>query len=813
SNSSLSSSSARNFQKHLPTGDRDSVPYKPLSRRKTRGIPRDERLRAELLAFRAFSAPISVPSATVVPVNDRARNFEKGKEKVIATGVSGTEALEVYTPSTVIEVPSKGYIYVPHGYKLAPGYHVTNLGYEVHSSTLNLDQPIAASCQSYGEQTLLEHFEEGGNIFPPHSWLERRLSSTSSIPSSTSPLLLDESLPPTGNSLLRKTLKSGDSFGLPDDELLETQEQAKLQREHFEQIKEESEKLKLATHNLTEKASQLRQQIKDNSTKSSQHITHAARVEHETQIVPETETKEHQNLLKQLSELESELESSQLANQKLIDAQTSLQSELNVRSNAAFQLNVELEQLHKKKDDIEKSCKALTDQGRANRTEIDSLKKENETLAQRIGRKETELYARNEELTEVREFLKNAQEANKDFQSQVLNLRRELTELAHAKNTASRTISEIQHQLTTSLEKNKTVEITLEQTSQRLESALKQLRKFRERLEDKDKETSKLQDELGKAKSENHQLRTATGHHKLDKQKWETERERERAQVSQTLAEKEKQLAKLAFEQELLTTRCHQLMEERALSEQSLKEHQELLKSNRDELEAIKQEVTQLKSENATVIKSQSDQQERIASLKNTNQTLQEQLRSAEAELEQFKLRNQSLITAIRETSTTSSADQNSPENLEQAVTWLLERNTTLERQLSNANTQYSQAVFLRATLEQQVNNQSEALREQQSLLSANTDDLVRTKEELQQRRIEVEKATQLIDYSLETAELQKQSNSRLESDNKKLLAKIKELEKSENDKEQRISQLEHQVSGLEQRNTDLAQDHAKLNS
>ena len=754
--------------KQIPANSPAGVPDKTIQERKPLVLQRNEQLRAALRSWQIYSPPSHIPSEVSAAATKNAEAFKRGVEKVVSTGVPGTETLQFSTAHSVIKTP-KGYIHVPYGKRLAPGFHVTDQGHRVHSSTIAVDAPFLSCASSFEDQIWVNSFCNRQQPAPDGTWLHSQLSSDSHSP----PLLERRQ-----SSLLNRTAAIKDNYDLPEQHLRHVQDRVHEHQEQLERIDRQSQHLQTAVRELTTETTELAALLKTHSESANMSSAEAVRVAHDTHTIPKADSVEHKRLQERLSELEATLEESLIANGDLKETQKNLHTELLRKQQNTLQLTQEIDELKAHKEELEAQFHRLTEETRSSTLEIDKLQKERELLADHIEKQASLLENQQEELRAIHSLLTAAKEASTHCHTQIVDLRQQVTHLTTKEKETTRQLHTVQQQLHSSEEKTTQAEATLKAANDKLVVALK-----------------KIQD-----------LQVATNTRRLESEKWEQQWKLERQNAQQMLEEQQKHIAELENRHNFALDLNKTLAEQNRKTKETLEGSREQLQATSEELKTVNTALKKLNSEHHKLCTQSQEQASAISTLQNTNFALQEKLTRTSATVDQFQQKNAALLKAVQQN------DQSAPQDsLEAAVTHVLSKNVELTTQLNQGEIQYSEAVFNQQKQKYEIATLQSNLRDHQTILSGVTEKLKATEKNLQEKAGEVKIATKLLRDTKTELQKQRNNNNAVKEQNSALSDRISNLESSDFTKDKELQQLRSQLATAHEQNRTFAQNSQEL--
>ena len=761
---SNSQNDSQSVTKQIPANSSSGVPDTAIQDRKPLILQRDEQLRAALRSWQLYSPPSHIPSEVSTAATQKAKVFKSGVEKTVSTGVPGTETLQFSTAHSVIKTP-KGYLHVPYGKKLAPGFHITDQGHRVHSSTIAVDAPFLSCASSFKDQVWVDSFCNRQQPAPDGTWLQSQLSSEPERRSPQSTRM---------DALLQKTIDLDDNHGLPEDQLHGLQDKMQKQEEQLERIDTKSKELKTVTQELVAETTRLTNQLTSHTQKVNQQSAEIARTHRDTHTVPQAGSAEHDRLKQKLTTLETSLSEAQSENSDLKITQKKLLQELDQKQQTVEQQLQELKQLKLQKTQLDADFASLTDESRTSKITIEKLQTEKERLALQIRKQEALLVEQQQELTAINDSLTSAKQAYTDYQSEILALKQQLAQLTSEKNDTARVLFSVKQQLAASEEKNAQIEANLTNANE------------------------KLQDALTKIK----ELRTATNTNKFEKEQWE----KEYLHAQHTIGIQNARITELESHNHSIHEQCQVLISKNRETTESLKDTQTQLRDTTRKLKATDDDFNELCQAHKQLKEKSEKQEDDIYHLEEKNIALEGGLHEANTQIKEFEKKNVRLLEAITKSSPDAPAD-----NPETAVIHILNKNSELAQQLANRTTDCSQAIVTQKQQQHEIKTLQAALRKQQVSLSETTEKLQHTEEALQERVNDIKFAAETIRKTTAAAKKQLTEHHFLAKQNKELSDKVVELKRSDTEKDEEIKLLRTQLQKAHERSAALDQSQQLL--
>ncbi|CAM3549857.1 hypothetical protein [Parendozoicomonas haliclonae] len=807
-------------------------------------IPPESR---ELLEY-----PKTIPTETTDRQKQQQARLQQGVNKTRATGVRGTEHLAKLKPIDVICTPTRGVLGAraeqqTPGWKVQAGFgNLSHSGVEIHSSSINLDEPIAVTCRNVNVNSLISLFQEKGPFLPLP--LTEHIDSPALAPE-------DELLEQT-HELVQQTDEALKQTKALQTETLSTTSHVKGKAKEAEQLR----------HSLSETSRETGQLKKRSHKLLTQASVSSSQIHQITQHPPES-PKAVELLQKRLLQHESTIGSLLKENAALQDHQQQLTKDLNTKASAIKALHHELELAKQAKQNLEAQLQQLKSTDVELRLRQQTLEQNSKRLGQKVVALQQALDKKTNTLEVVSQQLAKSKVRSHQLQNQINEQLRDNIALKKANEDLTKNYSLTASQLDTTKEAMAQVVEKLKDSHTRLGKAQFELKQTQQALLTSQNSETALKTEINKhleqdklsrqtigdlsTQLEEAKLRATTAEHVAEDALDLTEAtQQENKALKQSLSDTEKQVKQA---QNQLDLHKKSLEEQKQFTVHIKKQHEqqlaEISRENsglRNQLFDHKQETkklvqtiqgvvppsrpthTSLHAAVGSLVISHSSLSKALTQERTRNNEVQHELHTTQLSLEQKsreldKEREQLLNTQKQVTTLGQQLDQQKLEHgetlkkLEDAShklevskkteTELQKQNQSLQTQLTTATTQKDQEA---AALREQLNS---ALKEIETLKTKNqtlTQDLSKEKENSQANLETIKQLEEQIRLSsiesLKTQKLLTQLKTELQDSKKQ----ISLLTKRNNDQDHTLQQSEEE---LRKSSTELSEAKAKVSS
>ena len=719
--------------------------------------------------FELYTPPSHIPPPSRHNRQQHA-GFQKGKHAVLKTGVRGTSALQFLTPMGVIRTPERGDIRE----KMTAGYgNITHRRHDIHSSSINLDEPVGVTCRNVSISKIMDDLlGKGKKLFP-----EQVPNPLSTPVTSTAPtgLHLNQSI-----KLKRDTDEALHLVDTTDDET------TGLQKD-LEETRDIADQLKRSTSKLVTDISRLKSKTHKSTISTA---VQASQVNQNTQT-PLDNALATTQLLKRLESTEQSLLLLQNENDSLKQTHQRLQSELRLRQDEATSLGKQLEEMKSIRQKLELTCHKLQRSDTDQRKKIKDLIRERDTLNSRIHQLEQELLRSNHELQLAKNQLTEAQENNHTLQQRINTQLKENQSLKKENEALSRKQRQTQQQLDAS-------ETSLHQTEEKLAAS-------EQRLAEAQKTIESLRKSLDKSRMATETTKSAFVHTKLLN-----------AELSKEKITWQHKKAELEGKLEITERRLHELQQERddyfEIAEQLSEENSSLtsqLKKTKRTLKATEQKVKSQSHELKEKQKEVTDLNRTLEVVTSSLTTKKDQLQGNLTELE---TRTANLARAIR----TQRPDNDLPQTddittLEIATHQLLSDHSTASSQLVMAHRKHSEDTHTIANLKRELSRKSSDLDKEKGKLHRAQSEITDIKQTLKESEDNVQKATGMAQEAIEELEKRVHSEVLLSEENSQMKRELEQFRSQEQARVREVEDLKRRLEQIDKDRDTLKDENTQL--
>ncbi len=705
-------------------------------------------------SYQLIAAPAIDDQAPPVPESSNLDNYTAGANKVLHSGVVGTGVLREHTLLTVIRTPEKGDIHT----KVKAGFNRTDIGEEVHSSTLALDEPLIRLLESGQSRRLIFHF--GGKnssrlTSPP--WIKQQL--TTLPPENTNPpdnpLEIAEKQVSSLHTSMHETLNGA-------------METSRTGRQLVQQLENNLTGASAIRDHITE----LGRQNSDTHRQSQQAGNRARVLAIQTDNLPPPETEPVDDRSQErVLRLEQELISASQINSELEQKNRQLQQELEQHNQKTSRLQQGLEQHqcnHQKLSEQRDYYMRLDQEYRQQQPELNrkigTLKHQRDQDQNRINDLHSRLQQADHGNHELQEEIRQIKLIESQHQNGLTSLKREL-------NLAQSQLSNLEEKLLAAQKEIATRQDQLKQAQDRvnvqkdaLEKKSEQLASTHKQLRNSEKTRAGLAESISQMATQIHRYESL-------------------------LEEKQQALHTLAANNESMIQYSDQI--------------QHKLISAQKELTACKKDMDQRLQENQLMIQHVTDLSQKLRDFDTGYLALQQKL-------EEFKKRDQQLVEMIQqETRELQKPPEFSPNaDLQCTVNALLPFVVETSQQHSRALAAHTETKNLLYNEQARAAKLENRLQEQERLNHNSQFQLVEANKKLQQCNQLNKQLTSELEQIKKQSETQKVQHQQEVND---LQSKIATVEQNSTQKSHRINEFLQKQKKLEEQDQQLQQTNQEL--